>query len=262
MAAPLYSISLLNDLHQWFPDILYNPGRFRTVQDLLEYIRQVADVNPFTRGLEQYHAHHSRDSRDSHVSVHSAPTSASIPSVLRRQTTNEPSSLPLRESPSFEYSTTTNIHGNPVTAVIRTIPVAISAEMMEGEEMDSMAEQTISTILNQLLSNPNMRNFLQENVVVAPSNEQIHQASSLETATETLEDNCAICQDSMEESQSLRRLLHCRHVFHQTCIDTWFRTNVHCPTCRHDVRELESSSHPPPPVPDNHRRTNIRRNDS
>ena len=50
----IYSISLLNDLHNHFPDILYNPNRFRNVQDLLEYIRQVAQMNPFDRGLHMY----------------------------------------------------------------------------------------------------------------------------------------------------------------------------------------------------------------
>ena len=50
----IYSIGLLNDLHNHFPDILYNPHRFRNVQDLLEYFRQVARMNPYERGLQMY----------------------------------------------------------------------------------------------------------------------------------------------------------------------------------------------------------------
>ena len=38
------------------------------------------------------------------------------------------------------------------------------------------------------------------------------------------------------ESNEVRRIMHCRHYFHRTCIDTWFQTNVHCPTCRYDIR--------------------------
>lgn len=53
----LYSIQLLNDLHAYFPDILYRPERFRNIQDLLQYINQVAQVNPYDRGLTMYNRH-------------------------------------------------------------------------------------------------------------------------------------------------------------------------------------------------------------
>jgi len=50
----IYNIPLLNDIHNHFPDILYNPRRFRHVQDLLDYIRQVAQVSPYERGRYRY----------------------------------------------------------------------------------------------------------------------------------------------------------------------------------------------------------------
>ena len=34
-----YEITLLDDLHNYFPDILYNSSRFQTVQDLIQYIQ-------------------------------------------------------------------------------------------------------------------------------------------------------------------------------------------------------------------------------
>jgi hypothetical protein len=34
-----YGIGLLDDMHNYFPDLLYNIGRFRDVQDVLTYIR-------------------------------------------------------------------------------------------------------------------------------------------------------------------------------------------------------------------------------
>ena len=128
--------------------------------------------------------------------------------------------------------------------------------------MDNLTEQTMTSILTQLLSPGNLRTFLEQNVEVAPTEQEIARASTLETPTEALEDNCAICQDVMEAEQTLRRLNHCHHVFHKMCIDTWFRTNVHCPTCRHDIRDISvtnsASASAPPPVPPQHRRTNIR----
>jgi hypothetical protein len=61
----------------------------------------------------------------------------------------------------------------------------------------------------------------------------IARSTHLETAQQTQEDQCAICQDHMTEGQSLRTILHCHHLFHQTCIDVWFQTHATCPTCRH-----------------------------
>jgi len=63
--------------------------------------------------------------------------------------------------------------------------------------------------------------------------EIIARSTHLETALQTQEDQCAICQDHMTEGQSLRTILHCHHIFHQTCIDVWFQTHATCPTCRH-----------------------------
>lgn len=49
---------------------------------------------------------------------------------------------------------------------------------------------------------------------------------------------CAICQEVLRTGEgTLRRLRHCRHTFHVTCIDTWFTSHVQCPECRHDIRE-------------------------
>lgn len=301
MSSGPYPIPLLNDIHQWFPDILYNPTRFRDVQDLLAYVRQVADVNPYTQGLQQYIAHqnHHRAPAPAPAPRRPTPTTRYVPPspstastgftasaaasanatrgnghrsnrlepFLPMASSNRSSTVPsslaewLRPSTdvtetTYEYTATTSMNGQPVTARIRTVPLRTA--MMEDEEMDNLTEQTMTSILTQLLSPGNLRSFLEQNVEVAPTEQEIARASTLELPAETLEDNCAICQDTMEAEQSLRRLNHCHHVFHKTCIDTWFRTNVHCPTCRHDIRDAPASASAPPPVPPQHRRTDIR----
>jgi hypothetical protein len=78
-------------------------------------------------------------------------------------------------------------------------------------------------------------------VVVHPNSAQINAATEEindEAATAT---NCSICQDSLSASHI--RLVHCGHTFHNTCIAEWFTRSVHCPMCRHDVREV---GHPAP----------------
>lgn len=252
MAQSLYPSILLNDLHNWFPELLYNPARFQNVQDVLAYIREIGNISPYQRGLHQYQSR-TQVPRQHQVSVNPFMASSAIPSNVR--TSRPVFEQQVEPDMSYEYTATTTINGTPVTARISTLP--ISASIIETDAMENLTEQSINTMLNQLLSNNLLRNFLDQNVVVAPTTQQIESASSMEELNSSLEDNCSICQDIMEEGQEIRRLNHCHHVFHKSCIDTWFQRNVHCPTCRHDIREIENIRQPPP-VSEHHRRTNIR----
>ncbi|TYH16088.1 hypothetical protein ES288_A05G090800v1 [Gossypium darwinii] len=44
--------------------------------------------------------------------------------------------------------------------------------------------------------------------------------------------DCPICLSEFEESQCLKTIPHCEHVFHVECIDTWLASHVSCPVCR------------------------------
>jgi Ring finger domain len=77
-----------------------------------------------------------------------------------------------------------------------------------------------------------------EPVIVNPSREQIDAAT--ERVTAEGEVTCAICQESIEDDAI--RLTHCRHEFHNHCITEWFTRSVHCPNCRHDIREGRGQS--------------------
>jgi hypothetical protein len=70
-------------------------------------------------------------------------------------------------------------------------------------------------------------------VPVVATNAQIDAATEMNIATEE-DSNCAICQEGMTVATRLRA---CNHVFHHSCINTWFRTSVRCPVCRNDIRE-------------------------
>jgi hypothetical protein len=82
-------------------------------------------------------------------------------------------------------------------------------------------------------------------VVVHATPEQILAAT--ETATpEDDSGNCAICQETLTNPAT--RIRHCGHSFHTTCISEWFTRSVHCPNCRHDIREWTFDD-PPPTIP-------------
>lgn len=87
-------------------------------------------------------------------------------------------------------------------------------------------------------------------VVIRPTAAQIDAATERVSAEDA---NCAICQESIEDDAI--RLTHCRHDFHNHCITEWFTRSVHCPNCRHDIREVDQSEptssdqvHTPPRV--------------
>lgn len=95
--------------------------------------------------------------------------------------------------------------------------------------------------IEQLLSYFLRENRSDEPVNERPANERPTE-EHLRTHTIVLpivdENNttCAICQDTLNNGQMARQLHHCHHLFHQSCIDTWFESHVTCPTCRHDIR--------------------------
>lgn len=70
-------------------------------------------------------------------------------------------------------------------------------------------------------------------VPVVPTNAQITNAVTYET-TNSQSNNCAICQESIDGE--LVRIRHCGHIYHRTCLSTWFQSSVRCPVCRHDIR--------------------------
>lgn len=44
--------------------------------------------------------------------------------------------------------------------------------------------------------------------------------------------DCAICLSEFEESEAVKVIPFCRHVFHPVCLDTWLSSHVTCPVCR------------------------------
>ncbi|XP_077232900.1 RING-H2 finger protein ATL57-like [Tasmannia lanceolata] len=49
------------------------------------------------------------------------------------------------------------------------------------------------------------------------------------------ESDCSVCLGEFGEGEWLRLLPSCAHVFHISCIDTWFQTHSSCPLCRSNV---------------------------
>jgi hypothetical protein len=58
--------------------------------------------------------------------------------------------------------------------------------------------------------------------------------SAEEKELDKAEDNkcCSICLSDYEESEVVRVIPNCGHMFHMDCIDEWLRLHATCPICR------------------------------
>lgn len=202
---PPYPIQLLNDLHEHFPDILYNPERFQNVQDLLLYIRQVASINPYMSGRNLYRTYTQRPT----VSFNNI--SSLINSVINEMMSDDNA-----------------IDNTP------TVGSTYSANM--NQDYIDLEQQFRFVIANAVANTvANHEEFLQP-VPIQPTVEQIAESTSVYTSNRTLDDICTICQENIESAQQVRSITECGHYFHKSCIDVWFTNNTLCPTCRYDIR--------------------------
>lgn len=234
-----YTSYLLNELHQFFPDILYRPERFQNVSDLLNYVIDVARQNPYDRIRGEYER-----SRSSRTNLGSSRSSYRPP-----QTPQPSSHLPRTRAP-FRHAEEEQLppEVSVLNVPIYSAPVNLTSSLLSAAPVrrPQAAEQIVTSFINELLRPSyqstdltSLESFLNSSVVVRPTEEQIQRATIvISSFNPPPYDNCAICQDAMEEGQMVRILSDCTHRFHQECIDTWFQSHVTCPTCRHDIREV------------------------
>ena len=114
-------------------------------------------------------------------------------------------------------------------------------EMREGNERRSrrmQQRQAAESRMHFEFIPTNMNTFFQ-NVVVAPTEEEINNATSIMTynTEEPLNfTSCPITIDNFEDGEQVAVLNHCGHAFREDALRNWFRTSVRCPVCRHDIR--------------------------
>lgn len=210
----VYEVGLLDDLHNYFPAILYEAERFTTVPQLLTYIRQntLRRFNLFDYGRSQY-----------------LPENTFVPS----------DNIPVQSS--------------PIPPVRMHSSTSVFSQLFETELLETSDFRSLFPILRVLLPGsgqplPRINRF--SDIIVSASQDLIDSASSLRTLEADTDTQCSICQDIMLQGEQIRTLRACSHEFHHVCIDNWLlRRSVLCPMCRHDIRENAipaNQTHPPP----------------
>ena len=261
----VYEVGLLDDLHNFFPALLYQPTRFDSVRDVLEYIiQQTQDhFNLFNRGFRNY-----RDTTAPNVrrtagggvtvdvatneTVHITPIMTRAVGTAPRANTNAnaavattvPTQMPNAAVPTmnmglapFDANDTQIIQG--VQGLLNLMGGGLNGGLLNVGGGGGLVDLGLLTGLLNVGGDGIPQNLTP--VVVSPTTDQINAATDLRMATPADETQlCSVCQESIVDGQALRVLRHCHHTFHRNCIDPWFRTSVRCPVCRHDIRELDA----------------------
>ena len=178
----------------------------------------------------------SPDTQDTNA-THSTPHTGNFP--LRTQRTRNTESLlfdqtiqaPLQEASRLLFPTLfnrgQNMNGN----------IFNRSELQSGGLLGS-------NLVNELL---NTRPLF-ENVVVAPSPDQIRNAvtyTSFSAIRDPMNSQCPISLERFSPTTEVGIIRECRHIFNHDSISRWFDANVRCPVCRFDIRETTEGAHVP-----------------
>lgn len=220
----VYDVGLLDDLHNYFPALLYNQTNFRTVPDVLRYIhdRTTERFNLFDYGRRQYE--------------HSLPTTNTYVPQQQQQQYQTRFAQPQHQTRFAQPRPLDEVRvefTNASSSASSLLPLFHSLGLgLGGSAATAGAARSY------------------QDVIVHASQNAIDVASTEEILVEDLESICTICQDRLRQGELTRKLTVCGHSFHKPCIDHWLlNRSVRCPTCRHDIRELALvRSTPPSPL--------------
>ena len=83
-------------------------------------------------------------------------------------------------------------------------------------------------------------NTMFRDVVVRPTEQQIQNATrtfDFLTDMSNINMSCPITLEDFQENETICQIKHCRHVFKDSALKSWFEQNVRCPVCRYDIRD-------------------------
>jgi hypothetical protein len=230
-----YGIHLLDDVHNLFPEFLYDPGLFSGNQ-LVTFLQMRTNEL-----FEEEYAHNRSQYRL--FQLERRRREAGIPTPYRRvhpfpmHTPQRPNWERVPIAPQRPPRSQRPVHPEPVVQTF-TVPLTTLFTDLNTNLPAETTTNAMNTLLTTLLGRQDLADLLTP-IVVAPTREEIDQASILSNVEPPADVTCAICQDhaAPTNSSEWRIIRHCSHRFHRSCIDEWFRQNVHCPVCRYDIRE-------------------------
>jgi hypothetical protein len=98
------------------------------------------------------------------------------------------------------------------------------------------------------LNNPNISNLFYtffDPIEIFPTTFQIEAATRVARfgdITRPLNSSCPITLEIFNDNDQVLIIRHCSHIFSNTALISWFRTNCRCPVCRYDIRSYVSTN--------------------
>jgi hypothetical protein len=111
-----------------------------------------------------------------------------------------------------------------------------------------------STIPTTGRTSTNIFQFMEDNHL--PSREQIQNATRqilFSDVINPINTTCPISLERFEPTTEVMEIIHCRHLFRPSSLQTWFERNSMCPICRYNIqssreRERDIENNMPPPL--------------
>jgi hypothetical protein len=249
----LYGFSLLDEVHNFFPELLYDDNLFPSLT--MRWMRhRVSTLFPqeFIRNRNLYRIYEAESRQNAFTIWHNNHVMpASMPAPVTMSST--PISMP---SGSGGGGAAT---ASAAAAAGRTnrmpTPAPGYTTRRRQQPFDSLQSPLFSLFWDmrdttgqdtQVDGILNLLNLAFQDVVITPTAEQISAASRIVNIEEIPDETiCSICQEH-DSNDSTWRELHCGHKYHKNCIDIWLRSHVQCPVCRADIRTLAQTRQPQP----------------
>jgi hypothetical protein len=239
-----YGFSTLDELHNFFPELLYDTELFPG--EGLSWMRhRVHALFPhvYPRQQNMYGIYQSRTRIQDYSRWHREFRVSDAPPPVQRFT-NLGGVLVASPAPRAQADLSGALPAGG--AGVESVPRLASRRLTRTA--DPLPQLFTSVFLDIPAETPagnngflNLLNLAFQDVMVSATREQIRAASRAETHAGMPADTiCSICQDHESEPYAEEdwRILHCGHSYHMPCIDTWLASHVHCPVCRADVRTL------------------------
>ena len=222
----VYNVTLLDDLHNYFPALLYDNGRFQNLTQVFHYVRNQmnARFNLYSYGASLAHAGQAQAQAQGQGQARGNDASRMQNTVIL-----------------------TPPHG-PLNSPIEIPTISATSALRNLQSVETLLAffNTGSTpAARGILSQPgDIWTSFGDPVIVRPTPEVIATATERIQGSALTENTiCTVCQDSILNSDIVRRIRACNHSYHLICIDQWFRRSVFCPSCRHDVRNHGNEGH-------------------
>jgi len=231
----VYGVGLLDDVHNYFPALLYDQGRFQTLTNVFSYVRSQLNnrFNLYAHGARLAQAQGQGQAQTA------APSSFSPPATYTTTTTPPPIIRSFRGGAASD---------NEVMASASFLLNMLNLGL-EGEAgFTPLRTGTLGPApgTGGTGATGGIWAAFRSPVIVAPSTAVLASNTSVLNASDVSNNLvgvvCTICQDTVVPTDICRRLNACQHVYHKGCIDEWFTRSVFCPSCRHDVREPRAAS--------------------